>query len=354
MLEVLKRADGSTETLERAREIIDRQVKQLVRLVDDLLDLNRITHDRLELRPRTVEVGTIIEDAVETSRPHLEAARHRLHVALPPEPVPLHADPARLAQVFGNLINNACKYTPAGGTLWLTARQEQKELIVSVKDTGVGIPFEKQEAIFEMFTQLGPPEVPSRGGLGIGLTLVKQLVSMHGGSIEVRSAGVGQGSEFVVRLPVAATGAEKAPEAHVVTEWPPARRHRVLVVDDNRDAADTLCLLLELWGNETHAASDGAQALREVERLEPDVVLLDIGLPDISGLEVCRRIRAEPWGKHVTLFALTGWGQEEDRRHSMEAGFDGHLVKPVDHGELEKLLRALVPRGKRAASAASA
>jgi CheY-like chemotaxis protein len=192
--------------------------------------------------------------------------------------------------------------------------------------------------------------VEARGGLGIGLTLVKQLVSMHRGSIEVRSQGEGHGIEFIVRLPVPEPGAQPVAEAqpigtHPVTEWPPARRHRVLVVDDNRDAVDSLALLLELWGNEAHVARDGAEAFDAAMRLHPDVVLLDIGLPDMSGLDVCRRIRAEEWGKEMVLLALTGWGQEEDRRQSTEAGFDGHFVKPVDHDVLEKYLRELQVRG---------
>jgi PAS domain S-box-containing protein len=352
MLEVMKRSDGNTDTQERARDIIDRQVKQLVRLVDDLLDLNRVTHGRLELRPADVEVKAIVEDAVDASRPYLESARHRLHLDLPPEPVRLHVDPARLAQVLGNLINNSCKYTPNGGTIWVSVQKQAKELVLSVKDTGVGIPPEKQGAIFEMFTQLEPSPAGAPGGLGIGLTLVKQLVTMHGGTIEVRSGGTGQGSEFIVRLPLQDAGAPRAPEPAKISEFPAARCHRVLVVDDNLDAAETLQLLLELWGNEAHVAHDGQETLEAVQRLAPDIVLLDIGLPDMSGLEVCRRLRAQPGGKGLVLLALTGWGQEEDRRQSMAAGFDGHLVKPVNHDELQQLLQALPP--KQVTPAASA
>jgi PAS domain S-box-containing protein len=340
MLELLKRPGIDAETAERAQRTIDRQLKQLVRLVDDLSDLNRVTHNRLELRLTDVELAAVIDQALEASKPLMDAAGHEVHVDLPAEPIYLRADPARLSQVFGNLINNSCKYTPAGGSIWVSAERREKEVFVSVRDTGVGIPAEKHEAIFEMFTQLEPTLVQSQGGLGIGLTLVKQLVLMHEGSIDVRSAGAGRGSEFVVCLPILEARPSKgAAETAITTR--PRKLNRILVVDDNRDAAEALAMLLELSGSETHLAHDGTEALDAVEQSRPDVVLLDIGLPNMSGLDVCRRIRSEPWGEDIVLIALTGWGQADDRRKSEEAGFDGHLVKPVDHAAVEELLRKI-------------
>jgi PAS domain S-box-containing protein len=340
MLEVLERPGVDAQTLERARGTIDRQVKQLVRLVDDLLDLNRVTHNRLELRPTEVELSRIIDDALEAGKPLVDASRHELHVSLPAEPIYLRADSARLSQVFGNLINNSCKYTPRGGSIWVTAERHGTEVSVSVKDTGIGIPLDQREAIFEMFTQLDQSSVRSQGGLGIGLTLVRQLVLMHDGAVEVRSAGAGRGSEFVVRLPILeGTPRSVEREPRVTTRAP--KLNRILVVDDNRDAAEALAMVLELSGNETHLAHDGAEALEAAKQRRPDAVLLDIGLPTMSGLEVCRRIRSEPWGRDMVLIALTGWSQDEDRRHSKEAGFDGHLVKPVHDTELQELLRTI-------------
>lgn len=345
MLEVLKLPGADADTLRRARDTLERQLKQMVRLVDDLLDLNRITHHRLELRQSDVELASVIQQAVEASRPLADAAGHTLHVTLPPQPVYLRADPARLAQVLGNLINNSCKYTPPQGTIWLTAALEGSDVVVSVRDNGIGIPPDKLNEIFEMFTQLDRSFAWSQGGLGIGLTLVKRLVSMHEGTIEARSAGAGQGSEFVVRLPVVETSsAMLAPPSAVAADR--AARRRILVVDDNQDAAVSLALLLQMSGNETFLAHDGVEAIEVVEKQRPDVVLLDIGLPKLSGHDVCRRVRELPWGKDVVLIALTGWGQQEDRRRSKEAGFDGHLVKPVEPEALLDLLSSLtaVPR----------
>jgi CheY-like chemotaxis protein len=348
MLKVLERTDVDAPTLARARMTIDRQLKQLVRLVDDLLDLNRVTHNRLELRPKEVELSTVMDEVLDTAKPLLDAARHELHVDMPEEPIHLVADPARLAQVFGNLVNNACKYTPPGGSISIRVERRGTRVRISVKDTGIGIPPEKREAIFEMFTQLDHSLVRSQGGLGIGLTLVKQLVEVHDGSIEVRSPGVGHGSEFVVDLPIVEATPTKGVSEPVVTRRPPKLK-RILVVDDNLDAAESLSMLLELSGTQTYLAHDGAEALDAVKKHRPDAVLLDLGLPDASGLDVCRQIRAEPWGKELVLIALTGWGQEDDRRASKEAGFDGHLVKPVDHAELEELLRAVAMRRDAAA-----
>lgn len=342
MLEVLKRAEGDRELLQQACETMDRQLGQMVRLVDDLLDLNRITHNRLELRPSPVELATVIQQAVEASRPLVDSAGHELHVALPAEPCYLNADSARLTQVFGNLLNNSCKYTPPGGKIWVTAEKQDGEVVVTIKDTGTGIPIDKLQIIFDMFTQVDRSLERSQGGLGIGLTLVKRLVEMHGGTIEAQSAGEGRGSTFVVRLPVRLNITQAAaPLVVPATEKTLARR--ILVVDDNKDSAISLAMLLKIAGNETYTAHDGQAALEAVEQHRPEIVLLDIGLPKLSGHEVCRRIREQPWGQKMVLIALTGWGQDEDRRKSHEAGFNGHLVKPVEYSALQEMLSSLSP-----------
>ena len=340
MLEVLKHAEGDPATLRRARDTMERQLGQMVRLVDDLLDLNRISRDRLELRQSEVELSSVIQQAIEVARPLLDAAGHELHVDLPEERIYLYADPARLAQVFGNLLNNSCRYTKAGGTIWLSAKRQDGEVSVTVKDTGVGIPRDNLKNIFEMFTQVHRSPEQSQGGLGIGLTLVKRLVEMHRGTVEAKSAGAGQGSEFVVRLPVLSETQRPATPGSIATPKP-ATKHRILIVDDNRDNAESLSLLLGITGNETYIAHDGVEAIEAVEKHRPEVLLLDIGLPKLSGHDVCRQVRAQPWGKDIVVIALTGWGQEEDRRKSQEAGFDGHLVKPVDYDELLELLSSL-------------
>ena len=340
MLEVVKRANGDGSVLRRAYDTIERQLDQMVRLVDDLLDVNRITHDRLELRRSEVELSSVIQQAVEVARPLIDASKHQLTIDLPDEPVYLNADRARLAQVFGNLLNNSSKYTRADGKIELSARREGGEVVVSVKDNGAGIPADKLESIFDMFMQVDRSSERSQGGLGIGLTLVKRLTEMHGGSIEARSAGVGRGSEFIVRLPVlskpalASVGGSDVAQNHEPTR-------RILIVDDNQDSADSLSMLLDLTGNQTYMAHDGIEAIAAVEKYRPEVVLLDIGLPLIDGHEVCRRVREQPWGKDIVVIALTGWGQEDDRRKSEAAGFNGHLVKPVDYDKLLELLGEL-------------
>ena len=342
-LEILKRSSDHPP-LQHGLDTMERQLEQLVRLVDDLLDLSRITHNRIELRQREVELSSILRQAVLAAQPLAVAAGHTIEVVPAPEPIHLVADPVRLTQVFGNLLNNSCKYTPAGGTIRVTVERDGNEAVVRVADTGIGIPPDQLSSIFDMFAQVERSIEQSQGGLGIGLTLVKRLVEMHGGSVEARSAGEGHGSEFVVRLPVAVGIAE--------TETPASRVDgtstgtlRIFVVDDNKDSAESLALLLELSGHQTYTAHDGVHALEAVERHRPDVVLLDIGLPTMNGHEVCRRIRQQPWGRSIVIVALTGWGQEEDRRRSQEAGFDGHLVKPVDHGRLLALLASLTGRG---------
>jgi len=338
MIEVVKRAGSNGELLKQAHETIERQLAQMVRLVDDLLDLNRITHDRLELRRSDVELATVIEQAVEVARPLIDAAGQKLTIDLPDEPIYLNADQARLAQVFGNLLNNSCKYTTPNGAISLSARRNgNDEVLVAVRDNGAGIPPDKIDSIFDMFMQVDRSSDRSQSGLGIGLTLVKRLVEMHGGSIEVHSAGEGQGSEFVVHLPIIKKPAVvSAPVSRLAPES--SAQRRILIVDDNRDSADSLAMLLEITGNQTYLAHDGVEALESIEKYHPEVVLLDIGLPKLDGHEVCRRVREQPWGKDIRIIALTGWGQEDDRRKSEEAGFNGHLVKPVDYDKLLVLL----------------
>ncbi|HEV8205013.1 MAG TPA: ATP-binding protein, partial [Pyrinomonadaceae bacterium] len=338
MIEVVKRAGSNGELLKQAHETIERQLGQMVRLVDDLLDLNRITHDRLELRRSEIDLATVIEQAVEVARPLIDAAGQKLTIDLPDEAIYLNADQARLAQVFGNLLNNSCKYTRPNGAISLTARRNgNDEVWVSVRDNGAGIPPDKVDSIFDMFMQVDRSSDRSQSGLGIGLTLVKRLVEMHGGSIEVHSAGEEQGSEFVVHLPIISKPAlVSAPVSRVPPES--SSQRRILIVDDNRDSADSLAMLFEITGNQTYLAHDGVEALESIEKYHPEVVLLDIGLPKLDGHEVCRRVREQPWGKDIRIIALTGWGQEDDRRKSEEAGFNGHLVKPVDYDKLLALL----------------
>ncbi len=320
------------------RDLIERQVEHLTRLIDDLLDISRITRNRLELRKQRVELAEVITAAVESSRPAIEQGGHELTVTLPSQPIYLNGDLVRLAQVFLNLLTNAAKYTEHGGRIWLTAERQSSDVVVRVKDTGVGIPAEKLPRLFEMFFQVDRTLERSQGGLGIGLSLVRQLVELHGGRVVARSEGVGKGSEFIVSLPVLIDNSKPpqspAPSGNGRTKSPD---RRILVVDDNRDSADSLAMLLRLTGNEVHTAYDGVAGVETAERVRPDVVLLDIGMPKLNGYEVCRRIRGEAWGKGLMLIALTGWGQDDDHRRTVEAGFDAHMVKPVDPTALAEL-----------------
>jgi PAS domain S-box-containing protein len=320
-VEVLKAKGTPDPELTWCREVIERQVGQMARLLDDLLDVSRITRNKLELRKERVTLATVLESAVETSRPVIDGGGHELTVSLPSEPVYLDADPVRLAQVFANLLNNAAKYTEGGGRIRLAAERVGQELVVSVGDNGIGIAADVLPRLFRMFSQAKAALERSQGGLGIGLSLVRGLVEMHGGTVEARSGGPGAGSEFVVKLPIAVASA--------VPEQPPAEvkkpcgvRCKIVVADDNRDAADSLALMLRLKGHEVRNARDGEEAVEAAEAFRPDVVLLDIGMPRLNGYEVARRIREQLWGKDMVLVALTGWGQDEDRRRSEEAGFD--------------------------------
>lgn len=327
-------------------------MSHLVRLVDDLLDISRITQDKLELQTARVALADVLDPAIEACRPLVDEARHVLELRLPAETIWLEADAVRLTQVFGNLLHNAVKYTPAGGRIVVEVTRDGGSVRVFVRDSGVGLAPGTAPRIFDLFAQGAAPPDHVHGGLGIVLSLVRRLVEMHGGRVDASSDGPGRGSEFVVRLPVAdapATHAAGPREVARAADTPhladaggadvrAPRRRRVLVVDDNHDAAESLAMLLEIDGYVLRLAHDGLEALTTCEEFRPDAILLDLGLPRLGGVEVARRIRAAAWGRDVLLIALTGWGQDEDRRESQEAGFDHHLVKPADHATLLRLL----------------
>jgi PAS domain S-box-containing protein len=347
-VELLRRGEGQADLSEKARGMMERQLAVMVRLVDDLLDISRIARGKLQLRKERVDLASVVHSAVEAARPSIEAQAHELTVTLPPQPVYLDADSVRLAQVFLNLLTNAAKYTEKGGHIWLTAERQGGEVVASVRDTGIGVAAEHLPHLFEMFSQVAPALERSQGGLGIGLALVRGLVELHGGSVEARSGGPGLGSEFLVRLPVVGAPAEAPREPTGDGEKVGgARTCRILVVDDNRDAADSLALMLRLKGHDIQTAHDGLEAIQAAAAFRPEVVLLDIGLPKMNGYEAAQYIRAQPWGGHMALIAVTGWGQEEDKRRSLEAGFDHHLTKPVDPAALEKLLALIAPVGRQ-------
>jgi PAS domain S-box-containing protein len=327
---------------EQARILIERQLEQMVRLVDDLLDVSRITRGKLELRRERLLLSTVIASAVEISRPLIDRMCHELTLSVPQQAIHLDGDLTRLAQVFSNLLNNSAKYMDRGGRIWLTAANEAGWITVSVKDTGIGIDADQLPRLFEMFSQADRSLERSQGGLGIGLALVKRLVEMHGGTVEARSEGRNRGAEFIVRLPLVE---ETAPLPAAEGRGLEAARSalRILIVDDNRDSADSLAMLLKILGNETRTAYDGQEGVDVAGKFRPAVLLLDIGLPKLNGFEACRRIRQEPWARNTVFIALTGWGQEEDRRLSREAGFDHHMVKPVDPQALMKILTSLRP-----------
>jgi signal transduction histidine kinase/CheY-like chemotaxis protein len=325
-----------------ALSAVDRQMRQMTRVIEDLVDIARISSNRLELRRETIELSTALRAAVETTSAFLQAGGQEFVVTLPAEPIYLDADQTRLTQAISNLLNNAAKYTPRGGRIWLTGERCDGAALITVRDTGAGISPEMLSSIFDMFTQGEQSQARSLGGLGIGLTLVKRLVELHGGLVTAHSGGLGQGSSFVIRLPVITQPADSPLPAHE-----PARglasSLRILVVDDNRDTADSLAMLLRSSGSDVRTAYDGLEALEVANEFHPDVGLLDIGLPKADGHEVARRLRMESWGKQIRLIAITGWSSESDRARSADAGFDHHLVKPLDPSLLVELLGAADP-----------
>lgn len=349
-VKVMKQRGSEDPDLCWARDVVDHQVRHLAQLVDDLLEISRVTSGKVRLQKEAVDVATIVAYAIETSRPVLESHHHRLSIALPAEPVYVDADSLRMAQVLSNLLNNAAKYTEPGGQIRLAAVSEGSEVVFRVRDNGIGIPPEMLSGIFDLFAQVDHSLDHSQGGLGLGLTLVRSLVEMHGGSVRALSEGLSRGSEFVVRLPILDASRVQKDTSSVPTETPvqiqePTRTpsSRVLVVDDNVSSAESLAKVLKLEGHEVQIAHDGASALESVRRFRPEVVLMDIGLPGIDGYEVARRLRqdAELSMGIGLLAAVTGYAEEEARRRSREAGFDHHLVKPVDPDGVLALLASL-------------
>ena len=331
-MQVIRRHPDNHEVVQRAREIVERQVRHQAQLLDDLLDVSRITRGRITLRKAPIDVRSALAAAVEATRPVIDARSHTLTVVLPDQPVTIEADPTRLTQIVTNLLDNAAKYTNTGGQIELSAQLDTGHVVVRVRDTGIGIPLDMQGRIFELFTQGDVPIARPLGGLGLGLTLVRSLTQLHGGTVEVQSEGQGRGSEFVVRLPTGNAQTSGATEAVSM----PACRH-VLVIEDNADAREMLRMALQLEGHQVETAADGVSGVESALRTPPDLVLVDIGLPGLDGYAVARKLR-EALGDRVTLVALTGYGQNEDRRRAHEAGFDAHLVKPVDPDVLTRAL----------------
>ena len=336
---MLRRGQPGTPQVEQARAMMERQLAHMVRLVDDLLDISRISRGHIEIRREPVEVGTVIAHAVEASRQLVESKRHALEVELGPEVLWVEGDLTRLAQVVGNLVNNAAKYTSPGGRIRVGSRRQGDQVEIHVTDNGAGIDAAEQPRVFDLFMQVEGTRRHSQGGLGVGLALVRRLVELHGGSVTVQSEGAGHGSTFILSLPrAAAFGREAlAPAAAADAQATPAGR-RVLVVDDNVDAAETLGMMLALAGHETRIAHDGHRAIEAAREFLPQVAFLDIGLPGVSGLDVARRFRADPALAGTYLVALTGWGTEDDKRMCLESGFDLHLTKPVDVEAVERAL----------------
>jgi len=321
---------------EEVLSMMERQLGQMVRLVDDLLDASRITRNKLSLHKSRIELKNVLQNALETARPQIESNGHALAITLPDHPVYVDGDLTRLAQAFCNLLNNSAKYTESGGCISLNVVTDATEVTVTVRDNGIGIPAESLPELFEMFAQVDRSLERAEGGLGIGLALVKGLIQAHDGSVSVHSDGVGKGSTFIVRLPICQD--EPVAEDCIRPASRPNPRRKILVVDDNRDAAESLAMLLTLKGNETQIAHDGLEALELAEAFRPDLIVLDIGLPKLNGYDTCGRIREKRWGRDILIVAATGWNQEEDRRRSSEAGFDHHLVKPIDTSMLDQLL----------------
>jgi CheY-like chemotaxis protein len=328
--------------VEQARTMMERQLHQMIRLVDDLLDVSRVSRGKIELKREAIDLRTALSNAVETAKPAIDQNAQALVIDVDGSAITVDGDLTRLSQVFANLLNNAAKYTERGGRIEVSARVVDGIAVVRVKDDGIGIPAAMLERVFDIFTQVDRSLEKARGGLGIGLSIARRLVEMHGGTIAAESAGVGKGSEFVVRLPgIARPASDAAPAALSRNET--GHRRRVLVADDNLDSASSLSLVLQMMGNDVRVANDGFEAIAVAESFHPDAIFLDIGMPGLNGYEVCRKLRENGAAAGAVVVALTGWGQQEDRRRSQEFGFDHHLVKPVEPSILETLLRGLPP-----------
>jgi signal transduction histidine kinase len=341
-LQIMRMSGNDPAMAEQAHAMMERQLGHMVRLIDDLLDVSRINKGKVALRKERIDLASVVQDAVETSRSLIESAGHRLTVTLPPKPVTVNADRTRLAQVFANLLNNSAKYTAPGGSIALGVERQGTDIVVSVKDDGIGIPRDMLPKIFDTFMQVDHSLERSQGGLGIGLSLVRALVGMHNGTVEARSEGHGKGSEFIVRLSDAVATEDHSKPRDGPDFRATSSSYRILVVDDNRDSALSLAMMLKIIGHDTRTAHDGEAAVELAQSFRPDVMLLDIGLPKMNGYDACRAIRSQPWGKSIVLIALTGWGQDEDKLHSKEAGFNFHMIKPVDPEALAKILNGLL------------
>ena len=346
-LEAMRLKPHDREAASWARALMERQVAQMVRLIDDLLDLSRVSRGRIELRHERSDLATLVQGALDVCGPSIANAGHRLTVELPGTPMPLVCDPTRVVQVICNLLSNAGKYTPPGGHITFSARRRYDLFEVSVRDTGIGIPSDMLARVFDMFTQVPHAIERSQGGLGIGLTLVKRLVELHGGQVEAKSVGPGLGSEFIVRLPERMTDRAAPVVVAALADKVSSPKQRILVADDNRDAADSLAVILRIAGHDVRTAYDGHQALDVAETFKPSLALLDLGMPRVNGHDTARRLRETEHGRNIVIIALTGWGQPEDRNRSLAAGFDHHLVKPVDPSMLERLLAAPAREKKR-------
>jgi PAS domain S-box-containing protein len=344
-VELLRRGADGPAFMEETCSIMERQIRHMVQLIDDLMDISRVTSGKLRLRKERVDLAATVQSALEEIRPLIEASGHELTVTMPPEPIHLDADPTRLAQVFSNLLNNAAKYTEKRGRIWLTVEQLEGQVSVSVRDTGIGIPAEHLTRIFDMFSQVTPTPDRSQGGLGIGLALVRGLVELQGGTIDARSSGPGMGSEFVVRLPVIEVPVQEPPQEPKEDDerFRSSVKYRILVVDDNADTAESLAMILRRMGNEIQTAHDGLEAVQAAATFRPEVVLLDIGLPKMNGYEAAKLIRDQSGNRKVAIIAMTGWGQKDDIRRALEAGFDHHLTKPVEPAALSRLLALITP-----------
>jgi PAS domain S-box-containing protein len=340
-LELMEISVDDRQAIRDVCDMMKRQTKHMVRLVDDLLDVSRITRGKLELRRSQIELGDIIRNAVEAARPLIDEAQHQLSVRLPEKRFLVYADANRLTQVLTNLLNNAARYTPRQGRIELSAQGTNTEVIVTVSDSGIGIPADKLDRVFEMFAQINDSNEYGHTGMGIGLTLVKRLVEMHGGSVEVQSGGRNLGTTFQVRLPVLPEPPRPTNGDRPSRGVQPSAKRKVLVVDDNSDALESLSRLVSLMGNEVRRAQDGLEAIEVARTFQPDIVLMDLGMPKLNGYEAARRIRQEPWGRELALVATTGWGQDDDRRRTAEAGFDRHLVKPIEIASLRDVLGSL-------------